>query len=151
MATAALVITAVSAVGSAVQQRKAAKAQRRQNRIANKIAATRRQRDIRRAIASRRIAVGQTQAAGFQLGVAGGTAVQGAQFGLTGDVAGSIAASNQQFTGQQVLGDISNRISSLQQSAGTFQSIGRLASLFVGGEGSPGSQNRAAVTNLVSG
>lgn len=149
MATAALIVSAVGIGVSAVQQARASKAQRRQNRVSNRIAATRRSRDIRRSIAARRIQVAETQAAGFGLGVAGGTAVQGATFGLTSDTASNIAASNQQFTGQQVLSGISNEISGLQQSAQTFQSISSLANVFVGGAGSPGAQNRAAIESLV--
>ena len=98
MATAALIVSAVVGVASVVQQRKIGKEQRRQNRVANKIAAQRRTRDIRRAIAANRIQQGQAQALGFQLGVGGGTAVQGATQGLQGDLASSIGFSNLQFT-----------------------------------------------------
>ena len=143
MATAVLVI---SAIGSAVAQRKASKAQRKQNEIQNRIAATRRARDIRRSIAQRRIRTADIQAAGFQLGVAGGTAQVGAQAGVVSDTAGAIGAANQQFTGQQAISSLSDRISSLQSTAQTFQSVGAIAGQFSGAQGA---QNTAAITDLV--
>jgi len=149
MATATLgtvlkVITAVAAVGSAVQARRAGKEQRRQNEISNRIAATKRVRNIRRTIAEARIRRGQVEAGGFQFGVAGGTAVQGAVAGITSDVGGAIGAANQQFTGQQAIVASQNRASGLQQSAATFGSISNLASQFT-------PQNIAAVTELAGG
>ena len=130
MATAALVVGAISTVASVVQQRKAGKEQRRQNQIQNRIAATKRVRDVRRNIAAARIRRAEVQSAGFEFGVAGGTAVQGAEFGITGDLASSIGASNQQFTGQQAVVASQNRVSSLQQSAATFGGIANLAGQF---------------------
>jgi len=141
MVTAAAVIGAVAAVGSVVQARKAGKAQRRQAQISNRIAATRRVRDVRRSIAEARIRRAQAQSAGFEFGVAGGTAAQGAAFGVTGDLASSIGASGQQFTGQQVLAAGQDRISSLQQSAATFGGIANLAGQF-------DEQSVAAITSL---
>jgi hypothetical protein len=149
MATAALVVAAVGTVGSIVQQRRASKEQRRQNKVSNKIAANKRARDIRRQIAARRVQVAEAQASGFAFGVEGGTAVQGAVGGLTSDFASSIGAANQQFTGQQALASSQNRVSSLMSSANTFQGVGQLAGMFSGGEGSEGAQNRAAISNLV--
>lgn len=142
MATAALVIGAVSAVSSIVQQRRAGREQRRQNQVQNRIAATRRVRDIRRNIAASRIRRAEVQSAGFEFGVSGGTAVQGAEFGITGDLASSIGASNVQFTGQQAVIASQNRISSLQQSAATFGGIANLAGQF-------DEQAVAAITSLV--
>ena len=135
------VITAVAAVGSAVQARRAGKEQRRQNEIQNRIAATKRVRNIRRTIAEARIRRAQVEAGGFQFGVAGGTAVQGAVSGITGDVGGAIGAANQQFTGQQAIAASQNRVSSLQQSGATFGSVANLAGQF-------NAQNLAAISDL---
>jgi len=145
MAAAALGFAVLGIIGGAVQQRKVAKAQRKQNKIANRTAAIKRSRDIRLAIAQRRIQVAEAQSAGFSLGVAGSTAVQGATAGLTSDTASSIKASNVQFTGQQQIASLQDDISGFQQTAGNFQALTSVASLFVGGTGSAGSQNRAAV------
>ncbi len=142
MATAALVVGAISTVSSVIQQRKAGKEQRRQNQIQNRIAATRRVRDVRRNIAAARIRRAEAQSAGFEFGVAGGTAVQGAEFGITGDLASSIGASGQQFTGQQAVVASQNQVSSLQQSAATFGGIANLAGQF-------DEQSVAAITSLV--
>jgi hypothetical protein len=149
MATAALVVTAVFAAASAYSTNKAGKVQRKQNAISNRIAATQRTREVRRSIAARRIQTANTQAQGFQLGVAGGTAVQGATFGLASDSASSIAASNQQFTGQQVLSGLSDKMSRLQSQASTFGAISSLAGMFTGGVGTEGAQNRAAIASLI--
>ncbi len=130
MATAFLVISAVSAVASVVQQRKAGKEQRRQNKIKGRIAATRRMRDVRRSIAASRIRRGEVQAAGFGFGVAGGTAVSGATAGIQGDLGGAIGASNQQFTGQQAVAASQDIVSGFQQSAATFGGISSLAEQF---------------------
>jgi hypothetical protein len=142
MATAALVIGAIGTVSSVIQQRKAGKEQRRQSQIQNRIAATRRVRSIKRNIAASRIRRAEAQSAGFEFGVAGGTAAQGAEFGITGDLASSIGASNQQFTGQQAVVASQNRVSSLQQSAATFGGIANLAGQF-------DEQAVASITSLV--
>lgn len=145
MAEAALVaqiVAGAAAVAGVVQQRKAGKEQRRQNEIQNRIAATRRVRAVRRNIAASRIRRAEVQSAGFEFGVAGGTAVQGAEFGITGDLASSIGASNQQFTGQQAVVASQNRVSSLQQSAATFGGIANLAGQF-------DEQAVASITSLV--
>ena len=115
MATGLAIVAAIGAVAGAVEQRKISKAQRRQNKLTNKIAAITRQRSIKRSIASSRITVAQQQAAGFQLGVAGGTAVQGAAAGVVSDVASTIGASNLQFTGQQFISGFQDEISRAQQ------------------------------------
>lgn len=150
MATAALVITAISAVGGALQQRKISKAQRRQNRLTNKIAAITRQRDVKRSIAASRIQVAQQQALGFQLGVSGGSAVQGATAGVIGDTATAIGQSNLQSVGQEFIAGFQDDISRAQQTQAGFSALGSIASSFVGGAGSAGAQNRAALTSLVS-
>ncbi len=142
------VITALAGVGSIVQQRRAAKVQRRQNRVANRIAANKRIRDIKRAIALSRIRRAELQSAGFQLGVAGGTPTLGAVGGAQTDVASQIGASNIQFTGQQAIASLAERISSLQSSAQTFGAIQQLSGMFTGGPGSVGAQNRAAIAGL---
>jgi hypothetical protein len=151
MASGALIISTIAAVAGAVQQRKAAKEQRRQNRVSNRIAANRRSRDIRRSIAARRVQVAAQQSSGFALGVQGGTAVQGAVSGVVADTASAIGAANQQFTGQQVIAASQNRISQYLQNAGTYQAIGSIAGQFTGGVGSVGAQNRAAVADLFGG
>jgi len=143
MATAVGVISVIAAVGGFVQQRKASKEQRRQNRIQNKIAATTRSRATKRLIAQRRIATAQAQSAGFQLGVSGGTAVQGAVGGITSDIGSSIGAANQQFTGQQAIAASQNTLSGIQQTAGAFQALGNLAGI----AGDP--QNQAAFADFV--
>lgn len=130
MATAALVVTAVAGVASVVSGRKAAKAQRKQNKVANRIAANKRVRSIKKSIAARRVRQGQIDSAGFQLGVQGGSAVQGASAGLSSDSASSIGASNQQFTGQQAISNLSNTISGHQQDVSTFSGIAGLAAPF---------------------
>ena len=142
------IFTAVTGVASIVQQRKAARVQRRQNKVANRIAANKRIRDIKRAIALSRIRRAELQSAGFQLGVAGGTPTLGAVGGAQSDVASQIGESNVQFTGQQVIASLSDRISSLQSSAQTFAGIQQLSGMFTGGPGSVGAQNRAAVAGL---
>ena len=148
MATAALIIGAIGAVGGFVQQRKIGKAQRKQNKVNNKVAAIARQRSIRQSIAQRRIAVAQAQSAGFNLGVSGGSAVAGATSGLIGDTASAIGASNLQFAGQQAVSNLSDRISGLQTLGAGFNALSSLAGTFAGGAGSLGSQNRAAISNL---
>lgn len=145
MATALLVVSAIGAGASALQQRKISKAQRRQNRLTNKIAAITRQRNIKRSIASSRIQVAAQQAAGFQLGVAGGTAVQGAAGGVISDVATSIGQSNLQFTGQQFISGLQDEISRAQQAQAGF---GAVSSIAGGLANNP--QATAALTNLVS-
>lgn len=146
MATGLLILSAVSAIGGAIQQRKVSKAQRKQNKIQNRIAAISRRRNIRRSIAERRIQTAEIQSVGFQLGVSGGTAVQGAVAGVTTDVAGAIGASNLQFRGQQAVADLANRISGFQQTQQAFGAVGAIAQQF-GGE--QGAQSRAAVADLV--
>ena len=146
-----IIIAGVAIAGTAIsiqQQRKASKEQRRQNKVSNRIAANKRMRDIRRSIAAQRIRRGEIQAQGFQFGVSGSSAVAGATGGLRSDLASNIGASNQQFTGQQAITSISDRISSLQSSASTFGSIASIAGNFTGGEGSAGAQNRAAVSGV---
>lgn len=143
------IIAVVATVFSAVQQRKAAKAQRKQNKVANRIAQNKRMRDIRRQIALQRVRRAEIQAAGFQLGVAGGSAVAGATGGLTSDLGSSIGAANQQFTGQQAITAISDRISRFQQNAATAGAIGSIAGSFAGVPGTEGAQNRAAIESLV--
>ena len=139
-----LAVSAAGAVAGAVQQRRAGRLQRKQNKISNKIAAIQRQRSIKQSIAQRRIAVAQQQSLGFQLGVSGGTAVQGGVAGLTSDTASSIGASNLQFQGQQFISSLSDDISRARSSANTFGSV----SQFAGGlANSP--QAQAALTSLV--
>lgn len=135
-----LSVTAAASVGSLVQNRKASKIRREQNRVSNRIAAIGRSRDVKQAIAARRIRTAEIQNLGFQLGVAGSTAPLGAVAGITSDTASSIGQSNLQFTGQEAISSLSNRISGLQSSASTFQSIASLGSLV----GQP--QNLAALT-----
>lgn len=145
MATAALVISFVGAVGGFVQARKMAKAQKKQNKITNKVAAIARQRSIKQSIAARRIAVAQQQSIGFNLGVSGGTAVAGGVAGITSDTASAIGASNLQFTGQQFVSGLQDDISGFQQNANAFGAVSR----FAGGVAS-NPQAVAALDSLVS-
>ena len=117
MATALGVISVVLAGVSAVQQRKAAKTQRKQNEVSNRIAANTRMRSVKRSIAAGRVRRGEIQAAGFAQGVAGGSAVAGATGALASDQGSAIGASNQQFTGQLALTSLSNTISRQQSNA----------------------------------
>lgn len=142
-------VTAAAAVGSAVKQRKISKEQKKQNKIQNRMAALARRRNIRKLIAQSRISRANAQSVGFQLGVGGSTAVEGATAGITSDTASSVGASNQQFTGQQAISSITDRISSLQSASAGFQAVGALAGQFTGGAGSQGAQNRAAISSLV--
>jgi hypothetical protein len=144
MAEAALVIQLVSAVGSFVQQRKVSKAQKKQNKLTNKIAAITRQRAIKRSIAASRIQVAQQQSLGFQLGVSGGTAVQGARAGVLSDTASTIGQSNLQLTGQQFSAGFADDISRAQTGQAGFQAVGAIA-----GGLSQNPQALAAVTDLV--
>jgi hypothetical protein len=105
-------------------------------------------RSVRRAIAAARVRRAQAEAAGFGLGVAGGTAVGGAVSGIQGDLATSVGASNQQFTGQQAVTAIANRRSELLESANTFAGIGGIAGQF---SGPIGAQNLSAIQNLFTG
>lgn len=146
MATAgavAAIIGAAAAVYGGVQQRKARKEQERQNRVANRIAATRRRRSIRAAIARGRVQRAQQESAGFALGVSGGTAVQGAVQGTASSVNEAITASNQQFTGQQVIAESQNRISQFLSNAETAGTIGQVA-------GAVTPQSASSVSNLFS-
>ena len=145
MATALLVVSAIGAGASALEQRKISKAQRRQNKLTNKIAAITRQRNVKRSIAASRVQVAQQQAAGFQLGVAGGTAVLGATAGVVSDVASAVGQSNLQFTGQQFISGLQDEISRAQQAQAGF---GALSSLSGSLANNP--QATAALTNLVT-
>ncbi len=120
-------ISAASAVYSGVQQRKVRKAQKKQNRLTNKIAAIGRRRNIKKQIASSRIRIAQAQSMGFNLGVSGGTAVQGAVSGITSDTASSIGFSNLQSVGQGFLADIQDNISDLSSNIGISNAIGGIA------------------------
>ena len=142
MATALAVVAVVAAGVSAVQQRKAAKVQKKQNEVSNRIAANQRVRSVKRSIAAGRVQRGQIQAAGFSAGVAGGSAVAGATGGLSSDQASAQGASNQQFTGQLALTSLSNRITDLQSSAATAGAVSSIA----GGLSQP--QNFEAVSGL---
>tara|TARA_R110000772_G_scaffold166198_2_gene277857 strand:- start:9 stop:449 length:441 start_codon:yes stop_codon:yes gene_type:complete len=127
MATALAVISVVAAGIGAVQQRKAAKVQKKQNEVSNRIAANQRVRSVKRSIAAGRVRRGEIQAGGFAAGVAGGSAVAGATGGLSSDQASAQGASNQQFTGQVALTDLSNQITSLQSKAATAGAVGAVA------------------------
>ncbi len=145
MSTGFLVIQGIAAIAGLLEQRKVTKAQKKQNKIKNKIAAVARRRSVRQSIAAKRIRTADILAAGFQLGVSGGTAVSGATAGLASDTASGIGASNLQFSGQQAIADLSDNISGFQQNIGTFGAIGAAAAPFAG---SAGAQNRAAVTDF---
>lgn len=145
MAEVAIGLAIFGAVGSIREQRKVRKAQKRQAEVANRIAANKRVRDIKRSVALSRIRRGELEAAGFQLGVAGSTTVAGAAGGARSDVASQVAASNQQFTGQQAIATLADRIAGFQARAGTFAAVGAIAGQFTGGTGSVGAQNRASV------
>lgn len=127
MAVALGVISVVLAGVSAVQQRKAAKTQRKQNEVSNRIAANQRVRAVRQSIAAGRVRRGQIQAAGFAGGVSGSSAVAGATGALATDVATAQGASNQQFTGQLALTSLSNTISSQQSRAASFAAGSQIA------------------------
>lgn len=150
MSGAALAIFAVSAAISTVQGIQASQAQKRQNRIANRLAAIKRARDIRLAIGRRRVQVANVEAAGVALNVQGGTAVEGASSSITSSTAGIISAANQQITGQRTLADISNEISTFQQQSIFAGGLASLATPFIGGTGSVGAQNRTAVADFFS-
>jgi len=143
MATALAVVSVIGAVGGLVQQRKISKAQRRQNRLTNKIAAITRQRNVKRSIATSRIQVAQQQALGFQLGVSGGTAVQGGVAGIRSDVASTIGASNLQFTGATFVSGLQDEISRAQQAQAGFGAVTNIAGSLAGNE-----QAVAALTGL---
>ncbi len=145
MATALAVVGVISAFAGAREQRKIGRAQRKQNRLTNKIAAITRRRNVKRGIAASRIQVAQQQAAGFQLGVAGGTAVQGAAAGVVSDTASGIGFSNLQFTGQQFQAGFADDISRAQGNQATFGAVTSIA-----GGLSQNPQAVAALTNLVS-
>ena len=134
MAVALAVVAVGTAIFGAVQQRKASKAQQRQNKVANRIASNKRMRDIRRQIALSRVRRAELESAGFQLGVSGGSSVAGATGALASDTGASIGAANQQLTGQRAITSISDRISGLQSSAATAGAIGGIA----GALGQPG-------------
>lgn len=123
------VIAAVGAIFSAVEARKQSKAQQKQNDVTNRIAATKRARDIRQTVARNRVKRGELEAAGFQFGVAGSSQVAGATGAAQSDAAGAIGASNQQFTGQQVLSDLSNQIAQ----HGSNIAIGKAVTSVAGG------------------
>ncbi len=127
MATGLAVIAAIGAVAGAVQQRKISKAQKRQNKLTNKIAAITRRRNVKRTIASSRIQTALQQSLGFALGVSGGTAEQGAVAGVRSDTASAIGQSNLQFAGQGFLAGFQNDISNAQQSQATLGAITSIA------------------------
>ena len=136
------IISIISAGVSAVQQRKAAKVQRRQNEVSNRIAANQRVRSVKRSIAAGRIRRGEIIAAGFRGGISGGSTVAGATGALASDQASAQAASTQQLTGQLALTSLSNRISGLQSSAATFGAVSAIA----GGISQP--QTLSAIQNF---
>jgi len=142
MATALAVVSVVLAGVSAVQQRKAAKVQRKQNEVANRIAANQRIRSVKRGIAAGRVRRGEIIAAGFRGGVSGGSAVSGATGALASDVSSAQGASAQQFTGQLALTSLSNQISSIQSRAATTAAGSQIA----GGLSQP--QTFEAITNF---
>ncbi len=144
MATALAVVSIIGIGASVLERRKISKAQRRQNKLTNKVAAITRQRNTKRSIASSRIQTAQQQAAGFQLGVSGGSAVQGATAGVISDTASTIGASNLQFTGQQFISGLQDDISRAQQRQAGF---GAVTSIAGGLAGNP--QALAAITDLV--
>jgi len=127
MATGLAIVAAIGAVAGAVEQRKISKAQRRQNKLTNKIAAITRQRNVKRSIATSRIQVAQQQALGFQLGVSGGTAVEGARAGVISDVASTIGQSNLQFTGQTFISGLQDEISRAQSAQAGFGAVTSIA------------------------
>jgi len=145
MAEVALGLAIFGTVSSIREQRKVRKAQKKQAEVANRIQANKRVRDIKRAVALSRIRRGELQSAGFQLGIAGGTTVAGAAGGARSDLASQVSAANQQFTGQQAIATLADRIAGFQSRAATFGGIASIAGQFVGGVGSAGAQNRAAV------
>ena len=145
MTTALAVVSVIASVGGALEKRKISKAQRKQNRLTNKIAAISRQRDIKRSIATSRIQVAQQQAAGFQLGVSGGSAVQGATAGVIGDTATAIGQSNLQSEGQGFLAGFQDDISRAQQNQAGFDAVSSIAG---GLANNP--QAVTALTSLVS-
>ena len=128
----ALVVGAGAAVYGGIQSQKARKEQRRQNEVSNRIAATQRVRNVRQAVARGRVQRAEQEAAGFSMGVSGGTAVAGGVAGTQGAVNSAITGSNQQFTGQTALANISNRISQFQGNAQLAGDIGGIAGLFTG-------------------
>ena len=142
MAVALGIIAVVGAGVQAVEARKARKQQRKQNEVSNRIAANQRVRSVRRSIAAGRVRRGQIVAAGFSQGVSGSSAVAGATGSLASDQASAIGASNQQFTGQLALTDLSNQISASQGRAATAGAISSIAS----GIGQP--QNLAALSEF---
>lgn len=147
IATVALVATAGTAIYGAIQNRDANKERKRQAEVANRIEATKRISNIRNAIARGRVQRAEQEAAGFGLGVSGGTAVAGAVAGTQGGVNSAIAASNQQFTGQQAVAAIGNRAQRYSNNAQLASDIGGITSLFAG---PGGQQNIAAIQGLFS-
>jgi len=127
MATALAVISIVSTVVGAVKQNKIAKAQRKQNKIRNKIASIGRRRNVKKQIAASRVRAAQAQSAGFSLGVGGSTAVAGAVAGVQSDTASSVGFSNLQSTGQGFIASLQNDISVLGQQISTVGAIGSIA------------------------
>lgn len=127
MAVALGVISVVLAGVSAVQQRKAAKTQRKQNEVSNRIAANQRVRSIKRSIAAGRVRRGELLAGGFAGGVAGSSAVAGQAGALATDQATAIGASNQQFTGQLALSSLSDTISRQRSRAATAAAGSQIA------------------------
>lgn len=127
MATALAVISVIGAVGGALEQRKISKAQKKQNRLTNKVAAISRRRAVKRNIAASRIQVAQQQAVGFQLGVSGGSAVEGANASVLSDTASGIGASNLDFTSQGFLAGFQNDISNAQQTQANFGAVTSIA------------------------
>jgi hypothetical protein len=134
MATALAIVSVVSGIFGGIKQSKIAKAQKKQNRLTNKIAAITRRRNVKRQIAASRIQVAQQQSAGFELGVSGSTSVAGAVSGIVGDTASSVGASNLQATGQGFIAGLQDNISSLQGQAGLFSTISSIAGGIAGNE-----------------
>lgn len=121
------VIAAAGAIFSAVEAKKQSRAQRRQNEVQNRIAATKRARDIRQTVARNRIKRGELESAGFQFGVSGSSQVAGATGAAQSDTAGAIGASNQQFTGQQVISNIQNDISRMNSNIAVAGAVSQVA------------------------
>ena len=77
--------------------------------------------------------------------------MQGSVAGVTSDTAGAIGASNLQFTGQQAVADLADRISGFQSPQAAFGAVQSIAGSFSGGTGSEGAQNRAAFSSAFGG
>lgn len=152
MAAVAVVATIVSAVSSAVQQRKQRKAaaamqaeERRQNALANRQQALERQRQIRQSIAEGRVRRAQIESQAFALG--GGSLASGVTSSMTTDTASAIGSANTQMAASSAIAESRDRASLAAQGAQSafWQNVSGVAEVFKSASANRGMANFSGI------